>query len=160
MTLSKGIRIYGSAWPGGPDWSARFFAKIEPLENGCWRWTASFRTNGYGQFGLRGNDHRPAHRLAYETLVAAVPSELVMDHLCRNVWCVNPTHLEPVTQAVNSNRGLNRKVSDEVAQLILAARPVGPKRAPVGSGCHQVARRYGTSQTTVLRIWQGAVTYV
>lgn len=46
-----------------------------------------------------------AHRLAYELVHAAeVPAGLVLDHLCRNTLCVNPGHLEPVTQAVNASR--------------------------------------------------------
>lgn len=29
---------------------------------------------------------------------------LQIDHLCRNTWCVNPTHLESVTPKVNTLR--------------------------------------------------------
>lgn len=138
----------------------RFVAKVEPLKSGCWRWSASFRPNGYGQFVFVRGDLRPAHRLSYEWFIGPVPADLVLDHLCRNRWCVNPTHVEPVTQAVNSNRGLNRKVSDEVALRILAVRPRGPKRAKVGTGARAVAEYFGTTPTTVYRIWTGGVTYL
>ena len=81
----------------------RFWSKVEKT-NDCWNWTASRNTNGYGQFGLRG-EVLLAHRLAYTTERGEVEPGLVMDHLCRNRVCVNPQHLEPVTQMVNVQRG-------------------------------------------------------
>lgn len=71
--------------------------------SGCWRWTGS-TTGGYGQCNfLRGE--RRAHRLAYRTFVGPIPEGLVLDHLCRNRSCVNPSHLEPVTNQTNVLRG-------------------------------------------------------
>lgn len=46
-----------------------------------------------------------AHRLAYELIHAAeIPADLVVDHLCRNTLCVNPEHMEIVTQSINASR--------------------------------------------------------
>jgi len=47
-----------------------------------------------------------AHRFAYELLVGPIPDGLHTDHLCRNHSCVRPDHLEPVTCAVNVQRGI------------------------------------------------------
>jgi hypothetical protein len=55
---------------------------------------------GYGRYS-----HRFAHRIAYELLVEPVPEGLVIDHLCRVRNCVNPAHLEPVTNEENLRRG-------------------------------------------------------
>lgn len=41
------------------------------------------------------------HRLAY----GDVPPGLVVDHLCRNRGCINPAHLEAVTNEENIRRG-------------------------------------------------------
>ena len=49
--------------------------------------------------------HIPAHRFIYEAFVGPIGEGLELDHLCRNRGCVNPWHLEPVTNAVNQRRG-------------------------------------------------------
>jgi hypothetical protein len=74
---------------------------------GCWLWTAQHDRAGYAQFYLTSLRRSVgAHRFAYELLVGPIPDGLVIDHLCRNPGCVNPGHLEPVTNAENIRRGL------------------------------------------------------
>lgn len=87
------------------DWTDRFLAKIDDAEGGCWQWNAHRQTNGYAQFKISGRV-RLAHRVAYETLRGPIPDGAVIDHLCRNRSCVNPAHLEPVTQQTNVLRGV------------------------------------------------------
>jgi hypothetical protein len=83
----------------------RFLAKTAPdPETGCWSWTAYLMPNGYGQFGI-GRKVFCAHRVAYEMFVGPIPAGLQIDHLCRNRRCVNPAHMEPVTQRENIMRG-------------------------------------------------------
>lgn len=86
----------------------RFWAKVVEKESGCWEWTAAMFVGGYGAYQLKTRTTRRAHRVAYEHLVAAVPAELQLDHLCRNRACCNPGHLEPVTPRVNTLRGEGR----------------------------------------------------
>ena len=81
----------------------RFFEMVE-ADGPCWRWTRATAGGGYGVFRVGGRN-TPAHRWSYEHLIAEVPEGLDLDHLCRNRWCVNPWHLEPVTRAVNARRG-------------------------------------------------------
>lgn len=71
----------------------------------CWPWVGSINSEGYGR--LRGGEmrDRQAHRVMYELVIAPVPDELVLDHLCRVRHCVNPLHLEPVPERINILRG-------------------------------------------------------
>lgn len=84
----------------------RFWPKVERSES-CWRWLGALNQSGYGRISLggRGSPMARAHRVAYELLVGTIPDGLDLDHLCRNRWCVNPAHLEPVTRRENLLRG-------------------------------------------------------
>jgi hypothetical protein len=93
----------------------RFWSKVEvDGETGCWLWTASKKRDGYGRFHF-GGKNRLAHRVAYEALVGEIPKGLVTDHLCRVRQCVNPEHLEPVTDRENVLRG-DTIIARQVAQ--------------------------------------------
>jgi hypothetical protein len=72
----------------------------------CWIWTAH-RPTGVGYISIRREGRFVlAHRVAYEQYKGAIPDGLVLDHLCRVPACVNPDHLEAVTQRENALRGV------------------------------------------------------
>lgn len=90
-----------------PRTAERFWAKVEQRGE-CWIWTGAVVGAGYGHFAQGGPSKMMlAHRWAYEAMVAPIPEGLVLDHLCLNKLCVNPEHLDPVTQAVNIDRNPN-----------------------------------------------------
>lgn len=84
----------------------RFLAKVSHSSSGCWTWVGAILRNGYGYF--KGDERvMLAHRWSYEHFTGPIPEGLVLDHLCRQRNCVNPQHLEAVTQSVNLQRGAN-----------------------------------------------------
>lgn len=72
-----------------------FFSKVTKTKT-CWLW---LRATTYG--GFRG---KSAHRVAYEIVKGPIPDGMVIDHLCMIKNCVNPDHLEAVTQSENMRR--------------------------------------------------------
>lgn len=78
---------------------------IPEPNTGCWLWLCAVNETGYGRF-THGGKSFFAHRYVYEIHKGPVPDGLVLDHLCRQRSCVNPDHLEPVTQRENLIRGL------------------------------------------------------
>lgn len=88
----------------------RFWSKVERADNGCWQWMGGRTTNGYGSclnYLEQGEQRKTihAHRLSWLIAHGSIPDGLQIDHLCRNRLCVNPGHLEPVTQRENLHRG-------------------------------------------------------
>lgn len=72
---------------------------------GCWIWTGTLYSNGYGSIYVDGRVSL-THRVSYEIRVSKVPEGLEIDHLCRVRSCLNPEHLEPVTHAENMRRAM------------------------------------------------------
>lgn len=85
----------------------RFWSRVDvrdPVE--CWPWTGLKDRDGYGRFRVNAQQKAfGVHRWAYMSLRGPIPEGLVIDHLCRVRHCVNPDHLEAVTNAENVRRG-------------------------------------------------------
>lgn len=83
----------------------RFWSKVDKSGE-CWLWTAGKTGGGYGHFHPAADGPVRAHRLAYEMVIGPIPEGMQLDHLCRVRHCVNPAHLEPVTNRENALRGM------------------------------------------------------
>lgn len=81
----------------------RFWAKVDK-GSGCWMWRPEKNPDRYGYLYVDGRLVKAA-RFSYEMVAGPIPPGLQLDHLCRNRRCVNPAHLEPVTQRENILRG-------------------------------------------------------
>ena len=92
----------------------RFWEKVYPEPNsGCWLWTASVGSHGYGQMWDPSSPTNPvlAHCVSYRLYKGQIPEGLELDHKCRVSICVNPDHLRPVSHEVNVRNGIAGEVA-------------------------------------------------
>lgn len=74
----------------------------------CWNWQGYTTHDGYGRISVKQKNHL-VHRLMYEIEIGPIANKLVIDHLCENKSCCNPSHLEAVTQKENVRRHFTTK---------------------------------------------------
>jgi len=88
------------------NFETRFFKKVLKT-NSCWLWIGATAGGKYGDYGVIRFKNRQtyAHRASYEYFKELIPPKMQIDHLCRNRSCVNPDHLECVSQQENLLRG-------------------------------------------------------
>ena len=123
------------------------FWRIDKLPSGCWVWRGAMNGKGYGLCyeGVSPGRYRwkMAHRVVYEAAKGPIPTGLTLDHLCRNRACVNPDHLEPVSNRENILRGkgataLNARKTHCKRGHELSDRNLKPNKA--GRECRKCAR--------------------
>jgi len=77
-----------------------------PSEQECWTWSGYIDPKGYGVTGIKGKTVR-AHRLVFYLMGSYIKKGMVIDHMCRNRACVNPSHLREVTPSQNTMENSN-----------------------------------------------------
>lgn len=119
---------------------------VDP-KTGCWLWQ---RSTAHGYAVVTGSSGSRGHRIFYRAVFGDLPSSVHLDHLCRVRRCVNPYHLEPVSNAENNRRGARAKLTpalvDEIKEMV----------ERVGYGGRQAAaEKYGVDPAHVSRIVRG-----
>ena len=110
------MRKHGDLNRGRLSREDRFWLRVAKGDT-CWEWKGIKDRDGYGRFHSHKTNNNTgtvtvrAHRFAYELLVGPIADGLQIDHLCKNRRCVNPDHLEPVTQLENIRRGQTGKLN-------------------------------------------------
>lgn len=81
---------------------ARFLSRIDKSGD-CWAWTGNSRiSHGVerGRISFKGK-YVYAYRFSYAYFNGECPTNLQIDHMCHNTMCVNPAHLQAVTDEEN-----------------------------------------------------------
>lgn len=116
----------------------------------CWPWLGFRNPSGYGMKQI-GTHTALAHRWMYEQNIGAIPAKLTIDHICGVRHCVNPAHLEPVTQQTNNRRSSRVTLTESDVREIKAC-AVGRK---YGDGV-KLGVKYGVSGAVISKIWNCA----
>ena len=140
---------------------------------GCWLWTGSVGSDGYGALKINGRSYR-AHRLAVAFAQGSYPKQAVL-HLCGERLCCNPKHLREGTATENvahmrahgtlatGDRNGSRAHpeclvrGEEVITSKLTSRQVAAIRRAYSRGTTmpELARRYGVHKSTISRAVNG-----
>lgn len=127
-----------------PEVIETFWSKVERTDS-CWVWKGPI-SRGYGQFQL---PHRRTKTLAHRFSMAIankLDDDLYVDHLCRNRACVNPDHLEMVTNGENVLRGIGPTAVNARKKLCNRGHPL--------SGENLILQKGGKRQCKICkRLW-------
>lgn len=83
----------------------RFWTKvIVGTKDECWIWTGSKDKKGYGSFRVAKDKCNKAHIFSWVLHFGLVPKGLHVDHKCENESCVNPFHLQLLTNEKNNEK--------------------------------------------------------
>ena len=144
-----------------------FVAQVDSTggPDACWPWRGRISDEGYGGFG-KGSDL--AHRVAFELMVRPIGEGLNVDHLCHNRdvtcaggktcqhrRCVNPAHLDAVTQRDNLLRSRHTAPHRNAAKTHC---PKGHEYTPENTYSRTTTKGYRRRECRACRTERMAVT--
>lgn len=86
--------------------------KVDMDASGCWLWLGATQKFGYGTVNVMAGTRRSnttAHRLFYVAFVGDIPQGETVHHKCGTRACVNPDHLQAISQRENAAEMFERK---------------------------------------------------
>lgn len=123
----------------------RFLSHVDQTD-GCWNWTGYRDKRGYGKASNGNRTKDWAHRVAYRLFVGPIPDGLTLDHLCCNVSCVRPDHLEAVTRRENIRRANPERTlckhGHSLADAYVEVTPAGFPHKKCATCVRERVRRY------------------
>ena len=117
-------------------------------ETGCWEWVGLKLEAGYGKLTFAGKTML-AHRWIWIQLFGPIADGMVVNHKCGNRGCVNPRHLEVVTQAENIRHGIGSTLLPmDIEEIRRKKRGHGPHTAA------ELAAKFGVKARHIRQIWR------
>ena len=123
--------------------TARLLSKYTVTDSGCWESGYSTGNHGYSQIGWSDPAGRYlwlGHRASWYAHNGPIPIGMTVDHLCRNRICINPDHLQLLSNWENARRN-GWAESDEYPESWSCPRNHGiPRRESNGQcpECHRI----------------------
>jgi len=120
----------------------------EPM-SGCWLWTGSISTTGYGRMTISRRQVQ-AHRFSYQQRHGHIQDGMEVMHKCDNPLCVNPDHLKLGTHKENmrdmyiKGRAVKKLTPKDVGKILLDRR-----------GSRKVASEYNVTKRIIQLIRNG-----
>jgi hypothetical protein len=149
----------GPRIPRGKPLEDRFWAFVL-IGDGCWEWTGSIGTGGYGHFGDGAGGKVAAHRFSWSLWNGKIPEGMFVCHHCDNRKCTRPSHLfvgtneDNVNDMVSKNRHTpgSRNAGAKLTEADVAI----IRSMPVYHGSRTaIARMFGVSQSIISDIVSG-----
>ena len=84
---------------------------ITEPNTGCWLWGCKLHKDGYGYLVINGRTTM-AHRFVYEYFFGKIGRKNIIHHKCCVKCCVNPRHLEEMSDLDHKSIKLSREPSN------------------------------------------------
>jgi HNH endonuclease len=122
---------------------------------GCWNFTGTLTSNGYGHMSFHGESEYTHRISAVIYLNFDLDSGLVVMHICDKSSCFNPDHLKIGTQLENMQDAVAKGRMSNTKKMTTAQVAEVKYLLTKGDPYRQLALRFGVSTSTIGQIARG-----